>query len=154
MAKIIIELDVDDVKNVPAVKNFLSSLIGENNTESAPAPKAAVKEAAKPASKAAAKESAKPAPAPAPAPAPKNEEPVEESLEIDETPEEAKPAEEPKEAGEKTYTIEEVRSLLASKVSDHREEIKAKLNSLGSPNVTNLDPAKYGEFVNFLNSLD
>lgn len=152
MAKIIIELDVDDVQNVPAVKNFLSSLIGENNTEPAPAPKGAAKDAAKPAPKTAVKEAAKPAPAPAPAP--KEEEPIEESLEIDETPEKSKAAEEPKEVKEKTYTIEEVRSLLASKVSDHREEIKTKLNSLGSPNVTNLDPAKYGEFVNFLNSLD
>lgn len=154
MAKIIIELDVDDVKNVPAVKNFLSSLIGENNPEPVPAPEPTPAPAVKPAPKAAS------APKPAAKPAPKKEEPVEESLEIDEAPdaapaaEEAKPAEEPKEAGEKTYTIEEVRSLLASKVSDHREEIKTKLNSLGSPNVTNLDPAKYGEFVNYLNSLD
>lgn len=49
--------------------------------------------------------------------------------------------------------IETVRQALAAKVNSHREEIKAKLNELGSPSVTKLDPAKYGEMLSFLNSL-
>ena len=70
---------------------------------------------------------------------------------------EAEPAEpeaEPtKPAEEKVYKIEEVREKLKEKVSDHREEIKAKLTELGAPNVSNLDVSKYAEFVEFLESL-
>lgn len=57
------------------------------------------------------------------------------------------------EAEAKTYTIEEVREKLKEKVAEHREEIKTKLTELGAPNVSNLDPAKYSEFVDFLESL-
>jgi hypothetical protein len=42
---------------------------------------------------------------------------------------------------------------LAAKVNGHREEIKAKLNSLGAPSVTKLNPAKYTEMFSFLNAL-
>lgn len=52
------------------------------------------------------------------------------------------------------YRIEEVREKLKEKVSDHRERIKLKLTDLGAPNVSSLDPAKYGEFMQFLNSLE
>lgn len=76
---------------------------------------------------------------PDPAPQPKKE---------DSTPEPEAPADEAK-----TYTIEEVREKLKEKVSEHRGEIKAKLGELGAPNVSNLDPEKYTEFVDFLNSL-
>ncbi len=77
--------------------------------------------------------------------------------------EEAKPAAEapapaeeakPTDAGSKTYTIEEVREKLKEKVNDHREAIKAKLTELGAPNVSSLDPAKYAEFMNFLNGCE
>ena len=50
-------------------------------------------------------------------------------------------------------TIEQVRRALAAKVNGHREEIKEKLNSLGAPSVTKLDPAKYAEMFTFLNAL-
>lgn len=50
-------------------------------------------------------------------------------------------------------TIEQVRQALAAKVNGHREEIKEKLNSLGAPSVTKLDPAKYAEMFTFLNAL-
>lgn len=84
---------------------------------------------------------AKPAPAPAkptapatkPAPAP------------------AKPAEKPAEA---EVSIEDVRKALASKVANHRAEIKDKLDEFGAPSVTKLDPAKYQEMLDYLNSLD
>lgn len=60
-------------------------------------------------------------------------------------------AEEQKSA--KTVTIEDVRAALASKVNDHRDAIKAKLDELGAPSVTKLDPSKYEEMHNFLNNL-
>ena len=85
---------------------------------------------------------AKPAPAPAkpaapaakPAPAP------------------AKPAEKPEEKAE--VSIEDVRKALASKVANHRAEIKDKLDEFGAPSVTKLDPAKYQDMLDYLNSLD
>ena len=51
------------------------------------------------------------------------------------------------------YTVELVREKLKEKVTDHRSEIKTKLTELGAPNVSSLDPAKYADFMNFLNSL-
>ena len=85
---------------------------------------------------------AKPAPAPAkpvapaakPAPAP------------------AKPAEKPEDKAE--VSIEDVRKALASKVANHRAEIKDKLDEFGAPSVTKLDPAKYQDMLDYLNSLD
>lgn len=50
-------------------------------------------------------------------------------------------------------SIDEVRQLLAQKVTEHRDSIKAKLNELGAPSVTKLDPAKYDEMYNYLASL-
>ena len=50
-------------------------------------------------------------------------------------------------------TIEQVRQALAAKVNGHRVEIKEKLNSLGAPSGTKLDPAKYAEMFAFLNAL-
>lgn len=67
-----------------------------------------------------------------------------------------KPATEPakpKEEAAKKITIENVRAALASKVNDHRDAIKAKLDELGAPSVTKLDPSKYEVMYNFLNSL-
>jgi len=71
--------------------------------------------------------------------------------------EEAKKAEEkkpePQAQPASTITIESVRAVLATKVNDHREAIKNKLNELGAPSVTKLDPSKYQEMYDFLNSL-
>lgn len=50
-------------------------------------------------------------------------------------------------------SIDDVRKALAAKVNDHRAEIKEKLEELGAPSVTKLDPAKYSDMLNFLNSL-
>lgn len=49
--------------------------------------------------------------------------------------------------------VEDVRALLAEKVDDHRPEIKKKLTDFGAPNVSALNPEKYGEFMEFLKSL-
>ena len=65
----------------------------------------------------------------------------------------AQAKEEPEPAPAAEIKIEEVREKLQEKVGEHREAIKAKLTELGAPNVSNLDPAKYPEFMDFLNGL-
>ena len=52
-----------------------------------------------------------------------------------------------------TLTIAEVRQVVASKAAAHRAEVKAKLTELGASNVTTLEPSKYQELVDYLNSL-
>lgn len=77
----------------------------------------------------------KPAPAqdvekPAPAPAPrKTEEP------------------------DPAVSIQDIRILLASKVDNNREAIRAKLTELGAKNVTGLDAQNYDAFYEFLKDL-
>ena len=116
------------------VKNFLASVVSNHvAAPAAPAPKAP--EAPKPAAPV-----APAAPAPKAPEAPKPAAPA--------AP--AAPAPAPEAPG---VTIEQVRQALAAKVNGHREEIKEKLNSLGAPSVTKLDPAKYGEMFTFLNGL-
>ena len=56
-------------------------------------------------------------------------------------------------ASSASKSIEDVRGMLAKKVNEHRDVIKQKLNELGAPSVTKLDPAKYDEMYNFLESL-
>ena len=58
----------------------------------------------------------------------------------------------PEEEGPK-WKVEQVREKLKEKVQDHRDEIKSKLSELGAPNVSSLDPEKYNEFMEFLDSL-
>lgn len=116
------------------VKNFLAALVS-SKAENAPVSAAPV---AKPVTEA--KPAAKPAPATKPAA------PV------------IKPVTEAKPAAQAETTvpeisIEQVRQALTAKVNEHRSEIKEKLNSLGAPSVTKLDPAKYAEMLTFLNSL-
>lgn len=106
------------------VKNFVASLVSNSSKPAAPAAKPAPAPA-------------KPAPAPAAKPAPAPAKPA------------AKPAEDKAEV-----SIEDVRKALASKVANHRAEIKDKLDEFGAPSVTKLDPAKYQEMLDYLNSLD
>lgn len=56
-------------------------------------------------------------------------------------------------ASSQSKSIEDVRAMLAKKVNEHRDSIKQKLNDLGAPSVTKLDPSKYDEMYNFLASL-
>lgn len=56
-------------------------------------------------------------------------------------------------ASSASKSIEDVRKMLAQKVNEHRDAIKQKLNELGAPSVTKLEPSKYGEMYNFLESL-
>lgn len=85
----------------------------------------------------------KPAPAPAPAPAPrKTEEP------------EPMPMDANSSLGsDPAVSIQDIRTLLASKVDNHRETIRAKLTELGAKNVTGLDTRNYDSFCEFLKDL-
>jgi hypothetical protein len=90
----------------------------------------------------------KPAPAqdvkkPAPAPVPKkNEEP------------EPMPMDANSSLGsDPAVSIQDIRTLLASKVDNHREAIRAKLTELGARNVTGLDARNYDAFYEFLKDL-
>ena len=90
----------------------------------------------------------KPAPAqdvkkPAPAPAPrKTEEP------------EPMPMDANSSLGsDPAVSIQDIRILLASKVDNNRETIRAKLTELGAKNVTGLDARNYDLFYEFLKAL-
>lgn len=85
----------------------------------------------------------KPAPAPAPAPAPrKTKEP------------EPMPMDANSSLGsDPAVSIQDIRTLLASKVDNHRETIRAKLTELGAKNVTGLDVRNYDAFYEFLKDL-
>lgn len=50
-------------------------------------------------------------------------------------------------------SIQDIRILLASKVDNHRETIRAKLTELGVKNVTGLDARNYDAFYEFLKDL-
>lgn len=52
-----------------------------------------------------------------------------------------------------SVNIEDVRKALAEKINDYRSVIKQKLNELGAPSVTKLDPTKYNEMYEFLKAL-
>lgn len=84
-----------------------------------------------------------PAPAPSPAPAPeKTEEP------------EPMPMDANSSLGsDPAVSIQDIRTLLASKVDNHREAIRAKLTELGARNVTGLDARNYDAFYEFLKDL-
>ena len=140
--KISVEVSVNLSENT---QKFLTSLFGNAiapSVPAAPASKPAPTTPAKPAPAAPAQtqSAAKPAPsAPAPsAPAP--------SAPAPSAP--AAPA-----ASSASKSIEDVRGMLAKKVNEHRDVIKQKLDELGAPSVTKLDPAKYDEMYNFLESL-
>lgn len=83
----------------------------------------------------------KPAPAPAPVPK-KTEEP------------EPMPMDANSSLGsDPAVSIQDIRTLLASKVDNHREAIRAKLTELGVRNVTGLDAQNYDAFYEFLKDL-
>lgn len=50
-------------------------------------------------------------------------------------------------------SIQDIRTLLASKVDNHRGTIRAKLTELGAKNVTGLDVRNYDAFYEFLKDL-
>jgi len=146
MVKVTIELSVD-TQNAEQLKTLVNLL--QNSNEVAQAPKQPVDGQTsgaeeQPGSKAPRKpRTPKPAESQAEV---QNPEPEPEPEPMDE-----KPDEKPK---EKVITIEQVRLLLASKVSNHRQEIKDKLTELGANNVTMLELGKYQDFMAFMQNLD
>ena len=129
--KISVEVSVNLSENT---QKFLTSLFGNAIAPSAPAAPASkpapttpapAKPTPQPAAPAQTQSAAKPAPSAPAAPA----------------------------ASSASKSIEDVRGMLARKVNEHRDVIKQKLNELGAPSVTKLDPAKYDEMYNFLESL-
>lgn len=127
--KISVEVSVNLSENT---QKFLTSLFGSviapsvhATTASKPAPATPAKPTPQPAAPAQTQSDAKPAPS---APAAQA-------------------------ASSASKSIEDVRGMLAKKVNEHRDVIKQKLNELGAPSVTRLDPAKYDEMYNFLESL-
>ena len=140
--KISVEVSVNLSENT---QNFIKSLFGG-------AMVTATTQAQKPAPAAPAAP-AKPASQPAPAQAPKSQAPAA-------APAPTKPAATPalgapaaQAASSASKSIEDVRKMLAQKVNEHRDVIKQKLNEFGAPSVTKLDPSKYDEMYNFLESL-
>lgn len=135
--KISVEVSVNLSENT---QNFIKSLFGNAIAPSAPAAPAAKPAPAAPAAP------AKPAPA----------KPTTQPAAPAQTQSAAKPAPSAPAvpaASSASKNIEDVRGMLAEKVNEHRDEIKQKLNELGAPSVTKLDPAKYDEMYNFLESL-
>lgn len=63
------------------------------------------------------------------------------------------PAPKKTEEPEPAVSIQDIRTLLASKVDNHRETIRAKLTELGAKNVTGLDARNYDVFYEFLKDL-
>jgi hypothetical protein len=119
-------IDVQDPKQVQALKALFATLAGEQVPQkNVQAPKQEKPKAEKPKTEPAKEE-------------------VAETKEI--------PAEKTKDDAPEVKT-EEVRALLAKKVENNRSEIKTKLTALGAPNVTALAKDKYPEFVEFLNGL-
>lgn len=132
--KISVEVSVNLSENT---QNFIKSLFGNAIAPSAPAAPASKPAPAAPAKPAPAKPTTQPA---APAQTQSAAKPAPSAP--------AAPA-----ASSASKSIEDVRGMLAKKVNEHRDEIKQKLNELGAPSVTKLDPAKYDEMYNFLESL-
>lgn len=132
--KISVEVSVNLSENT---QNFIKSLFGNAIAPSAPAAPAAKPAPAAPAAP------AKPAPA----------KPTTQPAAPAQTQSAAKPAPAAPAASSASKNIEDVRGMLAEKVNEHRDKIKQKLNELGAPSVTKLDPAKYDEMYNFLESL-
>lgn len=132
--KISVEVSVNLSENT---QKFLTSLFGNAIAPSAPAAPASKPAPTTPAKPAPAKPTSQPA---APAQTQSAAEPAPSAP--------AAPA-----ASSASKSIEDVRAMLAKNVNEHRDVIKQKLNELGAPSVTKLDPAKYDEMYNFLESL-
>lgn len=124
--KISVEVSVNLSENT---QNFIKSLFGEAAIRASQAKPAATPAPATPAPAAPVKPASQPALAP------------------------TKPAATPAPAAPASKSIEDVRKMLAQKVNEHRDVIKQKLNEFGAPSVTKLDPSKYDEMHNFLESL-
>jgi hypothetical protein len=137
--KISVEVSVNLSENT---QNFIKSLLGNAATS-----------VAAPAQKPAPVAPAKPVPQSAPVSAPKPQAPAAAPVQTKLAAVPAPGAPAAQAASSASKSIEDVRAMLVKKVNEHRGVIKQKLNELGAPSVTKLDPAKYDEMFNFLESL-
>lgn len=62
--------------------------------------------------------------------------------------------EEKAEESKSDIKIDDLRELTSEKAVKHKVAIKKKLTELGSNNVTSLNPSKFKEYLDYLNSLD
>lgn len=136
-------LDATDPDQVHAAANFLQALAGakeplKQTTTAAKVEKTAGTTAAALAKEKPAKETAKKA--------------ADKKAEEQATTDTQEAAEETQEATNSVDLVT-VRELLSKLVQKHREEIKAKLDELGAKSLTVLEPSKYGEFYEFLQTL-
>lgn len=140
--KIKLSIDTDNAKHVSALNTFLEAL---NTSEVASITEAPKKAPVRPTSKAKVVEEIK-------VEAPEN---VSETI-ADEAKQLAnRPAMEVKEEPAKAITREEVRALMAPKVSTHRDAIANQLrNVMGFQSVTLLPEDKLQEFADYLNALN
>ena len=147
--KISVEVSVNLSENT---QNFIKSLFTGANPAHVAAKPAQASAPAKPAAPAPAKP-VTPTPTATAAPAPSK--PT--ATPAPGAPAPSKPAATPAPAAQAASSanksIEEVRGMLAKKVNDHRGVIKQKLEELGAPSVTKLDPTKYNEMYDFLAAL-
>ena len=140
MDNIKISVDVN-VHLSEKTENFISSLVSK--LISAPAAPISAPTA----------KTEKPAPASQATAAPKTEKPAPSAPKTEKPATVAAPAAQAS-AAKTELTINDVRSIVASKAATHRNEIKSKLAELGAQNVTTLDPSNYQVFVDYLNSLN
>ncbi len=159
MDNIKISVDVN-VHLSEKTENFISSLVSKlisapaapTSSPAAPAVPAAPK-TEKPATVPAAPKTEKPATVAAPAvQAPAVQAPAVQAPAVQAPAVQAPAVQAP--AAKTELTINDVRSVVASKAATHRNEIKSKLAELGAQNVTTLDPSNYQAFVDYLNSLN
>lgn len=137
-----IKISVDvNVHLSEKTENFISSLVSK--LISAPAAPISAPTA----------KTEKPAPAAQASAAPNTEKPASAAPKTEKPATVAAPAAQAS-AAKTELTINDVRSIVASKAATHRNEIKSKLSELGAQNVTTLDPSNYQVFVDYLNSLN
>lgn len=139
--KISVEVSVNLSENT---QNFIKSLFGVAAISVSQAKSAAIPTPEAP---------VEPASQPAPAQAPKPQAPAAALAPTKPAATPAPGAPAAQAASSASKSIEDVRKMLAQKVNEHRDVIKQKLDEFGAPSVTKLDPSKYDEMYNFLESL-
>lgn len=55
---------------------------------------------------------------------------------------------------EPSVTIEQIKSMMAKKISDHRDVIKKQMTKIGAQNLSTISADQYDSFYSFLEGLD
>lgn len=137
--KIKMNVDTSSPEQVEGLISFLQGLKGKETKSPS---KEITLEEEKPAKEKPAKEK------------PEKEKPAKKEPKVGDEDQESANKKEVKDAEEvPSIKIEEVRALLSTKVKENRKEIKDKLTSLKSANVTSLPKEQYADFMEFLEGL-